>query len=55
MEKNGSTFLMALGFFLVAVSPLWGNKYLNIITGLTLVGCGYYFFEKEKIILMIDR
>lgn len=48
MEKNGATFLMALGFFLVAVSPLWGNKYLNIITGIALVGLGYYFLKKKK-------
>ncbi|BBA93514.1 hypothetical protein [Streptococcus ruminantium] len=36
-SKNKSPFLLALGFFLIAVSPLYGNKYLNIIAGLVLI------------------
>ncbi len=36
-SKNKSPFLLALGFFLIAISPLYGNKYLNIISGLVLI------------------
>lgn len=48
MEKNGSTFTIALGFFLIAVSPLYGYQYLNMLTGIALVGVGYYFLKKKK-------
>ncbi|HEL2002580.1 hypothetical protein K6V33_08965 [Streptococcus suis] len=36
-SKNKSPFLLALGFFLIAISPLYGRTYLNIIAGLTLI------------------
>ncbi len=36
-SKNKSPFLLALGCFLIAISPLYGNKYFNIISGLVLI------------------
>ncbi|AGM99166.1 hypothetical protein [Streptococcus iniae] len=47
-EKNGATFLMALGFFLMAISPLLGNKYPHIATGLFCIGVGYYQLKKKQ-------
>lgn len=36
-KKNKHPFLLSVGFFLIAVSPLYGNPYLNIIAGLSLI------------------
>ncbi len=36
-SKNKSPLLLALGFFLIAISPLYGNKYFNIISGLVFI------------------
>ncbi|MGT2772172.1 hypothetical protein [Streptococcus marimammalium] len=47
-QKNGSLFLMAIGFFLIAISPTMGNKYLNILSGLSLVLLGLYLIKKKK-------
>ncbi|AAL97933.1 TPA: hypothetical protein ACQN7J_001342 [Streptococcus pyogenes] len=47
-EKNGATFLMAVGFFLIAISPMVGNKYLHIVTGLALTGLGYYLTKHKR-------
>ncbi|WP_242257820.1 hypothetical protein [Streptococcus thoraltensis] len=48
MEKNGLSFLTALGFFILAVSPTFGNKYYNIITGFLLIFLGFYLMKKRK-------
>lgn len=36
-SKNRYPFLLALGAFLIAISPLYGNPYFNIISGLALI------------------
>lgn len=46
--KNGVSFLMAIGFFLIAISPIVGNKYLHIVTGLAFVGLGYYLTKRKR-------
>lgn len=47
-EKNGTAFLIAVGFFLIAISPLLGNKYLHIATGVFCILFGYYLLKKKK-------
>lgn len=47
-KKTGPTFLMALGFFLISVSPLIGYKYLHILSGLFLVIVGYYWLKRQS-------
>ncbi|WP_141651833.1 LPXTG cell wall anchor domain-containing protein [Streptococcus varani] len=42
------TFLLSLGFFLVAISPLTNGKYLNIISGISLIALGYYLTKKKN-------
>ena len=46
-EKRGATFLVALGFFIIATSPLMGNKYLQIISGFACLGLGFYLMKKN--------
>lgn len=36
-SKNHYPFILALGTFLIAISPLYGNPYLSIIFGLVLI------------------
>lgn len=47
-KKTGSSFVMALGFFIIAISPLLAYKYLHILSGLSLVALGYYLMKKGK-------
>ncbi|HGO5801310.1 TPA: hypothetical protein ACK3JV_000051 [Streptococcus equi subsp. zooepidemicus] len=39
---------MAIGFFLIAISPMVGSKYLHIVTGLAFVGLGYYLTKRKR-------
>ncbi len=48
-EKNGATFLIAIGFFLITISPVLGNKYLHIVTGLTLIILGYCLIKRKRL------
>ncbi len=48
MEKNGSSFLIAFGFFIIAVSPTFGNQYYNLITGFLFIFLGFYWMKKRR-------
>ncbi|MCW6661288.1 hypothetical protein NHG28_03515 [Aerococcaceae bacterium NML201209] len=46
-KKSWATFLMALGAFLIAVSPLSTGKYLNILSGLALIVFGFVMVKRK--------
>lgn len=48
MKKGNVSFLIALGFFVIAISPTFGNKYYNLITGFSLVILGVYLMKKKN-------
>lgn len=45
-DKKWRTFLIALGFFLIAVSQMTPFKVLNLVTGIFLTGSGFYLLKK---------
>lgn len=47
-EKNGATFFNGCWLFLIAISPMVGNKYSHIVTGLALTGLGYYLTKHKR-------
>ncbi|MDG3142083.1 hypothetical protein MKL29_04375 [Streptococcus suis] len=48
MKKSNVSFLIALGFFVIAISPTFGNKYYNLMTGFFLIILGLYVMKKNK-------
>lgn len=46
-DKNWQTFVIALGFFLVAVSPLTPLRGVNAIAGFSLILLGYVLLKKK--------
>ncbi|MFC5631320.1 MULTISPECIES: hypothetical protein [Streptococcus] len=46
-DKNWQTFVIVLGFFLIAISPITPFKLLNVITGIVLILLGFVLLKKK--------
>lgn len=46
-DKNWQTFVIALGFFLIAISSITSFKLLNVSTGIVLILLGYFLLKKK--------
>ncbi|WP_185696559.1 hypothetical protein [Streptococcus minor] len=46
-KGSWATFLLAFGFFLIAISPFSSRKYLTIVAGVALAGLGYFLTRKK--------
>ncbi|HLR92338.1 MAG TPA: hypothetical protein VK048_04690 [Atopostipes sp.] len=50
MQKGNawSSFLLAIGFLLIAIAPTTNAPFPQIVAGLAVLGIGFYLIKKKR-------